>query len=484
GELRLTPAPTLPGWAGYQFGRHDDSAAPEVVAMPAGRTDAEGRFAARIELPPALALAARPWDARLTLSVREGAGRPVERRASRLVLPARAAIGIRPGFEGAVAEGAEATFQIVALGSDLTPQPGRAAWVLNRVETDYQWYAIGGDWNWEPVTRRSRVDGGGLDLPAGMPASLSVPVQWGQYELVVTGADGAEASSLFDAGWGAATSGTDTPDRLRVTLDRPAYRAGDTARVTVDAAADGTALVSVLSNRLIALKTVPVTRGLNTVELPVTDEWGAGVHVAVSAIRPLAADAGHAPVRALGIAPAAVDPGDRRLQATLTAPPETAPRGQAQVRLSVAGTAAGETVHATVWTVDQGILNLTGYQPPSATDHYFGQRRLGVGLRDLYGRLILPAGAADGAIRSGGDAASMQTQAPPPTEKLMAWFSGPLTLDADGHATVTVPLPDFNGEVRLMALAWTEKAVGQADATMLVRDPVVVQASLPRFLAP
>lgn len=488
GELRLTPATTLPGFEGYVFGRHDDDAAPEVVAMPAGVTDAEGRFAARVDLPPALAQAARPWEAQLTLTVREGAGRPVERRDSRLVLPARTALGIRPGFDGGtVPQGAEARFQVVAVGPDLTPQPARVEWVLNRIDTTYQWYAMGGDWNWEPITRRERIANGALDL-AGAPGSISAPVDWGSYELVVTGPDGARSSTTFEAGWGAATTGTDTPDRLSVSLDRPGYAVGDTARVTLRALADGVAVVSVLSNRVISMQTVPVTAGDNTVDLPVTEDWGAGAYVAVSAIRPVAAGtaelSARTPIRALGIAAAHVDPGDRALQATLTAPPQADPRGTAQVTLAVAGAAAGETVNATIWAVDQGILNLTGYQPPSASDHYLGQRRLGVGMRDLYGRLILPGGAADGTIRAGGDASSMQTQAPPPTEKLMAWFSGPLTLGPDGATTVTIPLPDFNGELRIMALVWTGKGVGQTDTTMLVRDPVVMTATVPAFLAP
>lgn len=485
GELRLTPASTLPGWEGYVFGRHDDASDPDVVAMPSGQTDASGHFAASAELPPALQTAARPWQATLVLSVREGAGRPVERRVTRTIAPARTAIGLRPDFEGgSVAEGSDAGFRIVALGADLQPDSATVDWVLNRVQTDYQWFALDGDWSWEPVTRRSRIASGQLALTADGPAPLAVPVDWGSYELVVTAADGAESSVTFDAGWGAAGAGSDTPDRLRVTLDRPAYRPGDTATLTLEAAADGVALVSVMSNRLISLQSVPVTAGRNTVELPVTDDWDAGVYVAASAIRPLDAQAGHAPVRALGIAPAAVDPGDRVLTTTLTAPESSDPRGAAQVTLAVEGAQPGATVHATIWAVDQGILNLTGYRPPSASDHYFGQRRLGVGLRDLYGRLILPSGAADGALRTGGDAGAAQTQAPPPTEKLMAWFSGPLTLDDQGRATVEVPLPDFNGEVRVMALAWTETALGQADTTMLVRDPVVMVATVPAFLAP
>ena len=54
GELRLSPARSLPGWEGYVFGRHDDTSEPDVVAMPAGRTDAAGHFAARIDLPTLL----------------------------------------------------------------------------------------------------------------------------------------------------------------------------------------------------------------------------------------------------------------------------------------------------------------------------------------------------------------------------------------------------------------------------------------------
>ena len=63
-------------------------------------------------------------------------------------------------------------------------------------------------------------------------------------------------------------------------------------------------------------------------------------------------------------------------------------------------------------------------------------------------------------------------------------FSGVVEADAEGRVRAPVALPDFNGTVRLMAVAWTADAVGQATTDWLVRDPVVVQASLPRFLAP
>ncbi|MFN3994642.1 MAG: alpha-2-macroglobulin family protein, partial [Tabrizicola flagellatus] len=67
---------------------------------------------------------------------------------------------------------------------------------------------------------------------------------------------------------------------------------------------------------------------------------------------------------------------------------------------------------------------------------------------------------------------------------LVAYFTGPVEVGADGYARATFDLPSFNGTVKVMAVAWSKTGVGQASADVLVRDPVVVTASLPRFLSP
>lgn len=489
-SLRLAPAKSLSGFDGFVFGRHDDAADPETVTLPAGVTDDQGRFTATATLPDAARLEGRLTEATLSVELREGAGRPVERSASVMIAPGSPVVGIKsmqPG--GEVDENGTARFQVVALGPDLRPAPTRLRWVLNRVETEYEWYSMDGSWSWEPSTRRTRIKDGTVEAGTE-PATVEAAVDWGQFELVVEpeNGGGGTASTTFWAGWGAAASaGTDTPDRLKVTLDRGDYRPGDTAKVSVEAAAPATGLVTVLSNRVVALQTVALKQGMNSFDLPVTDEWGSGVYVTVSALRPVdgIAPDDHRPVRALGLAHAAVDPGARKLAATLTVPDHARPRGDLPVELAVTGAAPGATVYATVAAVDQGILNLTSFASPDPSAHYFGQRRLGVGLRDLYGRLILPSGAPDGALREGGDA-QMPTnrEAPPPTEKLMSWFSGPVTLDAQGKAQLAVPVADFNGEIRVMAVVWTESAVGQAEATSTLSDPVVMTVTAPQFLAP
>lgn len=74
-------------------------------------------------------------------------------------------------------------------------------------------------------------------------------------------------------------------------------------------------------------------------------------------------------------------------------------------------------------------------------------------MRDVYGRLIDGQSGTMGSIRSGGDAAATaQLQSPPPTEALMAFFSGAVTVDADGRAVIALTRPPFNGTICLMAV--------------------------------
>lgn len=488
GDLRLAAAQGVPGHEGFRFGRHDEPFSPRYETLPETRTDTAGQASLSAILPEMGAEeAARPLEARLSVRLREGSGRPVERSLTRVILPAGPVIGIRPLFaDDTVSEGAEARFQIIALGPDAAPVPMQAHWVLNRIETRYQWYSLYGSWNWEPVTRRSRIAEGELALDGTLPAEIAAGVRWGRYELVVEGPGMAAGSVAFDAGWYAPADTLASPDRLELSLDRPAYRPGETARLRLVPATDGVAIVSVLSNRVIALKTVPVQAGENVIDLPVTEEWGTGAYVTASVLRPMAGTAAErTPDRALGLAHAALDPGARRLAVGFEIAPEAEPRATLPVALKVEGVAAGETAHVTIAAVDLGILNLTAFKAPDPANHYFGQRRLGVGLRDIYGRLIDGQTGAEGIIRSGGDAArGLQMQAPPPTEELVAYFSGPLVVGPDGYARTEFALPAFNGTVRLMAVAWSDSAVGQASTDVLVRDPVVVTASVPRFLAP
>ena len=151
------------------------------------------------------------------------------------------------------------------------------------------------------------------------------------------------------------------------------------------------------------------------------------------------------------------------------------------VPVKVAGLAPGEEAFVTVSAVDVGILNLTGFKTPDPGGYFFGQRKLPVEVRDLWGMLIDGMQGAAGAIHAGGDTGG-GLEGNLPTQEPLALFSGVVKLDGEGKATASFDLPAFNGSVRLTAVAWSKDKVGSAQADVTVRDAVVVAATLPRFL--
>jgi uncharacterized protein YfaS (alpha-2-macroglobulin family) len=152
-----------------------------------------------------------------------------------------------------------------------------------------------------------------------------------------------------------------------------------------------------------------------------------------------------------------------------------------QVPVKIGGLAAGEDARIVVAAVDVGILNLTNYKPPAPDDYYLGQRRLTAELRDLYGQLIDGMQGTRGQIKVGGDAAA-ELGGSPPSQAPLALYSGIVTVNPDGTAQVSFDIPAFAGTVRVMAVAWSRGKVGRASGDVTVRDPVVLTATLPRFL--
>jgi uncharacterized protein YfaS (alpha-2-macroglobulin family) len=400
-------------------------------------------------------------------------------------------IGVKPQFDpsAGLAQGSTAAFDIIAVSPDNAAiDKTGLKWTLSKIDSNYQWYKDGSRWKWEEVTTTHKVADGTIDAKAAGPVTVSGPVQYGKYELEVdsTGAGdddpGTSTTYQFYAGYYYPRAGSDTPDRLTVALDAQSYKAGDTAHLRLDPQFAGTALVMVVADKVIDMKAVDVPAGGTTVDLPVTADWTPGAYVTATLYRPADAAEKRMPARALGLAFAGVDPGSMKLDLSLDTPKEATPRQSFTTRVKLGNVAAGTKAYVAVAAVDLGILNLTNFKVPDPDGWYFGQRELGVELRDLYGQLIDPTQGMPGALRSGGDAGAARLGTPPATSVLVALDSGVVTAGPDGTAEVSFDMPDFNGTVRLMAMAWTDEAVGHASADVIVHDPVVVNLSPPRFL--
>jgi hypothetical protein len=187
------------------------------------------------------------------------------------------------------------------------------------------------------------------------------------------------------------------------------------------------------------------------------------------------------PGRAIGLKWFGIDKQTRTLQVNLTPPALVRPNSSLRIPVKIGGLNPGEDAKVVIAAVDVGILNLTNYKPPAPDDYYLGQRQLTAEIRDLYGQLIDGMQGTRGQIRTGGDAGA-ELQGSPPTQKPLALYSGIVTVAADGTAEVVFDIPDFAGTARVMAVAWSATKLGRATTDVTVRDPVVLTATLPRFL--
>lgn len=489
GSIRLKPVRNRDAAKGFQFGL-DGEEAPggtflNLERLPKTNPEGVAVFDALLEQLPKTTL---PLVADVQVRMRESGGRAVERNLSLPVQAQGPMIGLRAQFDdGQVAEGATAGFDLIALDqNDQRISMSGLTWSLYRIERNYQWYRSSGNWRYEAVEIPRLVENGQVDLQASETAELSFPVEWGRYKLQVesTRASGPASSILFNAGWYVETSSTDTPDALEIALDKENYKAGETAKLNVSARHEGELLVAIGADRIQDAFRVAVKPGDNEIDIDVKSDWGAGAYVTATLFKPGNLVETRLPARSIGTKWLAVDPGERSLAVSLDLPEKIRPNALLDIPVSVTNAAAGEEIFITVAAVDVGILNLTRHQPPNPTEWYFGQRKLGLEIRDLYGRLIDGSLGSFGRIRSGGDGPGLTAEGSPPTEELLSLFSGVVQLDASGKTDVSFYIPQFSGTARVMAVAWSAKAVGQASGDVIIRDPVLLSASLPKVLAP
>ena len=487
GDMLVAPAASgRPGYPGYQFGVADEETASNertaIENLPEADANGVATFPVSLAKPPS---STRPQEAQFFIRMAEAGGRAVERKLVLPVAPATALIGIKPLFgDKSVAEGDKAEFNVVFVAPDgkQLPRDG-LRYELLKMESRYQWYRQNSSWEYEPVKSTSRVADGDLTLPADKPARVSLAPQPGRYRLDIrsTEADGPVTSVQFDVGWYSDGS-ADTPDLLETSIDKPEYVSGDIMTVSVNARSAGKLTINVLGDRLLTTQSVDVKEGTQQVKLTVAKDWGTGAYVLATLRRPLDAAAQRMPGRAIGLKWFGIDKNGRTLQVNLTPPPLVRPGTALKIPVKLGGLNPGEDAKIVIAAVDVGILNLTNYKPPAPDNYYLGQRQLTAEIRDLYGQLIDGMQGTRGQIKTGGDSAGAELQGSPPTQKPLALYSGIVTVGPDGTAEVSFDIPEFAGTARVMAVAWTSTKLGRATTDVTVRDPVVLTATLPRFL--
>lgn len=267
------------------------------------------------------------------------------------------------------------------------------------------------------------------------------------------------------------------PTLLPIELPASA-KTGETVTASFVAPYAGRALVSVESRGVVRAEWMDVTAGPVQWRFSV-DRFEPNVYVSALVLKDphLESPQAFLPDRAFGVANLRIEPTAYTQPVKLVVPPEARPNAPLTVELDLGPLA--EPAWATVAAVDEGILQLTRHPDPDPARAIFARRALGVQSFETVGWTLLhqPGGPS---ARTGGDAAGAGQRVQ--MVKPVALWSGKVGVPASGKVKVTFDVPSYRGSLRVMAVVATPTKMGSAAASVPVREPLVLQSTLPRFL--
>ncbi|WP_010634339.1 MG2 domain-containing protein [Aeromonas dhakensis] len=456
----------------------------------------QGTFSLADELDGVRALG--PLEVAYRVSLSEPGGRAVNRSRTQYGWPAGSQWpALKADFVADRVEGGKPLpFQILNLDAQGQPVAGAVKVRLINEYRDYYWhYADGEGWKYEFNSQPYLEQEQTLQLNGKGPTPLTLQLAAGWYRVEVENSQGHQSSLRVEIGsyaWGGGGEQA-RPDKIAITLDKRAYQAGDKAKVTLVAPRPGKGLLLVEDGdglrwwQRIELKGAggDAKDARGEFEIPVSPEWerhdlhiSAQIAAPDSASKPVGKQQGQS-LRSVGLVPLTLDREARRLPLTLSAPDKAVPLTRLEVTATSTPNSQGRVVLA---AVDRGVLNISDYQPLDPFEIFFGRKRFAQDLFDNYGQVIPPQDGKLARLNYGGDRAPLKKGGALESRvEIAALWSGEVSFDESGKAVIPLDLPNFNGELALMALAWNEQQVGEAERAVKVVAPLVAKIGWPRF---
>jgi len=481
-------------WSEYLFPPKELRAMSERT-LEEKRLNFEGKasYSHRITLPSHI----HPQEVTVVASVHETSGRTVTSRQTRILDPCPFYLGFRGLKSGDFVEVGEP--YRVDLAAVL---PNGTAASCDRIQVKVHkvnWTRSykkdpQGRFKWVSEKETLEILSELVDMRDGRGTWSFVPKEEGRFEISIT----AEGTN-FQAGWSVGTgsrwywssdSSVQKPGVLRIQRDREIYVPGDTAELSVLSAMEGKALVTVESDHILWHEVVSLEGDPMTLKVPIQEGFPSHVYCSITLLRkhdfPEHEDA--LPSRAFGVIPLLVDH-DVRLNVLVSLPEVIEPLRSLELPVQVHDSRGrGCSAEVAIALVDEGICRLTGFSTPDPFAYFHGPRSLAVQTSDMYGMIIQETRSLgkDSSAAGGEDFEETSRLNPfqSKTFKPVSIWIPSFKVSDSGQGTVLVDVPEFTGELRVMAVAFSGAAAGSFEGNLQVKRDLVVNLGHPRFLAP
>lgn len=313
-----------------------------------------------------------------------------------------------------------------------------------------------------------------------------VPQLSGEYEIRIAlpGTNNYVSQYLYAWGYGNTqytSFEVNNEGNVSIKADKEKYNSGEKMNLLFTTPFEGKLLVTVERDHIIEHHYLNTKDRSASLDLKTGDEFLPNVYISATLFR--AMDGSDMPLTvAHGFKNVFVE--DRRNELPVAVKMTEKSRSKTKQTITVK---TAPNAYVTIAAVDEGILQVKNYQTPEPYKYFYQKVGLSVNSYDIY-PLLLPEIKTTRSSTGGDGAGESNALRVNPKFvnriKLVSFWSGILQADGNGNVRYDIDVPQFSGDIRVMAFAYKGKAFGSADNHMKVADPVVISAALPRFLSP
>jgi alpha-2-macroglobulin len=334
--------------------------------------------------------------------------------------------------------------------------------------------------------KEDKVVGGNVITVSGENTSFAfTPRTAGNYELriYIPGANSYVKKEFYSYGsWGNDNSSFEVSTEGNIDIDagKSAYNAGETAKILFKTPFSGKMLVTMETDKVVSYQYVNVDGRQASLDVKLTADHLPNVYVTATLIKPH--DVSDIPLTvAHGYKNIMVEEKARKMDVQVLA--EKTVRSHTHQKVTVKA-AAGSYI--TLAAVDNGVLQVSNFETPDPYGYFYAQRALEVAGYDMYPLLFPEIRARLSSTGGDGDLETSKRSNPMPNKriKIVSYWSGIAKANSSGEASFEFDVPQFSGEIRLMAVAYKNESFGSTASSMKVADPIVLSTALPRFLSP
>jgi uncharacterized protein YfaS (alpha-2-macroglobulin family) len=449
-----------------------------------GKTDEQGNASEKYDVPDMFRNIGK-LQATFYTTVFDETGRPVSRATSVDIFTQKVYFGVADDGYSFYPLDAPIRFGLIAVDKGEKVVNGASA----RVQVVKHEYRVvlskNGDYfRYESQVEDKVVSSGLVTVVGENTAYTFTPHSSGDYELRVSvpGANSYVSHHFYSyGGWSDNSSfAVNNEGHIDISVDKSAYNVGDTIRAIFKAPFTGRMLVTLETDKVVSYRYVTMDKRSNTLDLPVTADQIPNVYITATLIKPH--ELSDIPLTvAHGYESVKVEEKERKMAVEIVAQKSVRSHTRQKVRVRAAPNSM-----VTLAAVDNGVLAISDFNTPDPYSHFYAKRALEVTGYDVY-PLLLPEVRSSLSSTGGDGEGNMKKRVNPmPAKriKVVSYWSGISQADGSGDAEFEFDIPQFSGQVRLMALAYKSEKFGSSESNMTVADPIVLSSALPRFMSP